>query len=233
MKTRAVSPEKLDNLSLNGKELEHALQSLEWVNRQLGNHRSVTKAINRIYQKEKKHLEIIDLGCGGGDLAAAIARSLRALKASFSITGIDGNLNSLQYARGKYGGYPELFFEKANILDPGFRVKPCDILVSSHFIYHFTEDGLIQFLHTNMPAVSTAFICSELERSKMALSAFRHSSFLLPLSKMAKEDGQLAIQRSFTRKEWMDILNHSGIQDYKVKKVLLFRLLITIYPNRN
>lgn len=232
MKSRLTGSEKMDDLSLQGEPLYKALQSLAWINRWFGNHRSVIKATHAVYKKQEDPLRIIDLGCGGGDLIFAVARSLRRHKIEYRITGIDGNANSLAYAQKKCAACSEINFIQADILSDAFRLQPCDILISSHFIYHFPEEKLARFLKSSISAVSTAIIFSELERNRLALRLFKFSSFLLPISKLAKEDGLLAIQRSFNKKEWISILQQAGISTYRMRPVPLFRILLTIFTEK-
>jgi 2-polyprenyl-3-methyl-5-hydroxy-6-metoxy-1,4-benzoquinol methylase len=160
----------------------------------------------------------------------AVAKVLQKNKIQFIITGIDGNANTLAYAQKNCGGFPEITFLQADIMSNEFSIQPCDILISSHFMYHFTRDALINFLKNNLPVISTAVIFSELNRSRLAMILFKISSFLLPISKLAKEDGILAIKRSFTKKEWLSILQRAGIDTYRLQSVPLFRLLLTIFP---
>jgi 2-polyprenyl-3-methyl-5-hydroxy-6-metoxy-1,4-benzoquinol methylase len=232
MKLRLAEKEKLDDLYLQGETLHKALQSLEWINRWLGNHWAVIKAIHRVYKKEKKTLRIIDLGCGGGDLALAVAKSCRKHKIKCSITGIDGNAHTLVYAQKKCRSFHEINFLLDDILDKEFSMQPCDILISSHFMYHFSDDALIEFLRNNLSSISTAVIFSELKRNRLALCLFKLSNFLLPVSKMAKEDGLVAIKRSFTTKEWISIIQEAGIGSYRIQNEPLFRILLTIFTIR-
>lgn len=233
MKTRSAANEQLDNLSLQGEPLYKALKSLNWINRWFGNKASSCKAIVAIYRKEKKPLHIIDLGCGGGDLALGMAGALQKNNTPFSITGIDGNSHTLNYAQKKSAGFNEIYFMQADILSQQFKTVPCDVLFSSHFIYHFTEDGLVHFLKNNLPSVSSAVVFSELERSRLAAFLFRWVSFLLPISKMARQDGQLAIKRSFTRKEWLYILEKAGVQAFSLKRMPFFRIRLIIFQPAN
>ncbi len=230
MKLRSSEKEKLDDLNLDGEPLHKALKSLEWVNRWFGNHRSVLKAIHRIYKKEERPLCIIDLGCGGGDLALAVAKSLHQQKIKFTITGIDGNANTLAYARKNCAAFNQINFLQADILKSQFSIQPCDILISSHFMYHFTAEALVDLLKNNLSVISTAIIFSELKRNQFAMRLFKFSSFLMPISKLAKEDGLQAIKRSFSKKEWLTILKQAGIDTYRLQSVPLFRILLTICP---
>lgn len=227
MKNRSAETEKLDDLSLQGETLHKALHSLAWINRWFGNHRAVITAILAVC-KEEKIYNIVDLGCGGGDLMLAIARSLQQHKINFTITGIDGNSNSLAFAKKKCEGFSEISFFQADILSDDFKIEPCDILISSHFIYHFSDEKLVSFLNRNLPVISTAAIFSELKRSSISMILFKFGSFLLPVSKLAKQDGLLAIKRSFTKKEWLSVLQSAGINTYSLQTVPLFRILLTI-----
>jgi 2-polyprenyl-3-methyl-5-hydroxy-6-metoxy-1,4-benzoquinol methylase len=232
MRNRLITAEKLDDLSLHGEPLHKALLSLGWVNKWFGNHRAVIKAIHAVYKEQEKPVSIVDLGCGGGDLILAVTKSLRHNKIKFTITGIDGNPNSLAFAKEKCAGFSEINFVQADILHHEFNISPCDILISSHFVYHFSEESLIDFLKKNLPVISNALIFSELKRNSLAMRLFKFSGFLLPISKLAKQDGLLAIKRSFTKKEWLTILQQAGIDTYCLENVPLFRILLTIFPIR-
>lgn len=232
MNNRSAEKEKLDNLSLNGEPLHKALKSLAWVNRWLGNHSSTIKAIHNICKKENKPLKIIDLGCGGGDLILAVAKFLQKKGIAFSIIGIDGNSNTIEYAAEKCSGFPEISFQQADILAPEFKLNECDILMSSHFVYHFSEKELADFINKNLSATTVCFIFSELERSRLAYLLFKYFSFFMPLSRLAKQDGLRAIKRSFTKKEWLSVLNQAGVSVFSLRRIIFFRLQVIIYPGK-
>lgn len=233
MTNRSAATEQLDDLSLAGAPLHDALKSLEWVNRRLGNHKMVVNAISKIAADAKQPIRITDLGCGGGDLILAIASSLQKTGVPFTITGIDGNENSLAYARKKTAAFTNINFQQADILNPSFSLNECDLLVTSHFIYHFTEEGLIGFFRQNLPFIKKAVICSELERNRLSLGLFKLLGFLLPVSKMAREDGQLAIKRSFTKKEWLSILQNIPVSNFSLSRAPFFRILLIISQSRS
>jgi 2-polyprenyl-3-methyl-5-hydroxy-6-metoxy-1,4-benzoquinol methylase len=230
MSERSYKIEKLDNFALQGETLRKALQSLAWINRWFGNYQAVIKAIHTIDKTTDKPLTIVDLGCGGGDLMLAVAKSLQKRKIKFAITGIDGNANSLVFAQQHCAKFKEINFLQADILQNNFIVGPCDILISSHFMYHFADEMLVDFLKKNLPAVSRAIIFSELTRSRFAITLFKLSNFLLPISTLAKQDGLLAIKRSLNKKEWLTILQQAGIGTHRLQRVPMFRLLLTIFP---
>ena len=143
------------------------------------------------------------------------------------LIGIDGNQNSLDYARLKSGNKIE--FVQADILDSNFQLPECDLLISSHFVYHFQDKAFVDFLQKSKSKVSQAMIFSELRRSYIARILFYPISIFF--SKMVRSDGLKAIQRSFTKSELSGLIEEAGFQNYSVKNRLIFRLLAVIETN--
>lgn len=227
---RLHTSEQLDNLSLSGTILHNTLSSLQLVNSLFGNHRQLTKTTldycSKIY--DGKILKIVDLGCGGGDTAYKIYNRLSKAGIKVSVLGIDGNPQSIAYANSKYAYHDAITYETANILDDSFTIPKCDIVISSHFIYHFRDMELVDFIKKTKQKEIKHLIFSELKRSKVAYILFKLSSFILPLSSMAKSDGLTAIKRAFTVAELQSILKKSEVKKYQVDKKFWFRTLTKI-----
>ncbi|WP_219006789.1 methyltransferase domain-containing protein [Aquimarina litoralis] len=227
---RLHTSEQLDNLSLSGIILYKTLGSLRLVNTLFGNHRQLTRAVlDYCSQKsETEFLKIVDLGCGGGDSAFKIYNRLNEEGIKVSILGIDGNQESIKYANSKYGSHEHINFKTADVLDNSFVIPDCDIIVSSHFIYHFKDDELVNFIQKVQQKGIKHLIFSELKRSKIAYLLFKISSFILPISDMAKKDGLIAIRRAFTEEELDSILNKARVKRFKIYKKFWFRTLTKI-----
>ena len=94
--------------------------------------------------------------------------------------GIDGNESILVYARNKNENVIDLTYKQADILNPNFELEACDVLISSHFMYHFKDDALINFLKKAKKKVNLAIIFSDLYRSYTAYLLFKYAGFLMP-----------------------------------------------------
>lgn len=220
---RIHTSEELDNLELKGKSLTKTLDGLSKINYWLGNSKYTLEAIkNQI--KSGDIQTIVDLGCGGGDNLIRIANWLKSQNKKVKLIGIDGNQNSLDYAEEKSDF--DIEFIQADILDPDFELPECDLLISSHFIYHFKDDELVSFLKSSRSKVKKAMIFSELRRSLVARILFYPLSIFF--SKMVRNDGVKAIRRSFTKRELSELIAKSGFTNYNVKNRLIFRLLAVI-----
>src|SRR6185503_7843316 len=92
--------EIMDDLNCKGEIVNQTLRELEFINRTLGgNQITVTGIKSLINENAPAPLEIIDLGCGGGDMLTLLAKefSKKNLKANF--LGIDANANIIDYAK--------------------------------------------------------------------------------------------------------------------------------------
>ncbi|SHI80345.1 methyltransferase domain-containing protein [Aquimarina spongiae] len=229
-KVRLNISEQLDDLSLSGKVLEDTLSSLGTINSIFGNHRQLTRSVLKYCsnKKYKENIHIVDLGCGGGDSLRYLSKQLLQKNINASYTGIDGNPKSIEFAKKNTPHQNSIQFLVADILSPTFEIPECDILISSHFIYHFDNQKLADFLKKIQPKNVKHIIFSELYRSPIAYFLFKIASRLLPISEMAKKDGLVAIQRAFTKKELEMIIRQGNVEDYIIRKKPFFRMIATL-----
>lgn len=218
----------MDNLSLAGDELLQTLDGLSVINRYLGNTNATFQAVKKEILQADGPLKIIDLGCGGGDNLGAIAAWCAKNRHSVELIGIDGNANILDYASAKNTQDIQVTYVQADILAQSFELPACDILISSHFMYHFSDEELVHFLQKAKQKISHKIIFSELERNALAFMLFKLGAPFLPFSKMVKQDGLQAIRRSFTQKELISIFNQAEIESYQIKWKWAFRLMVSV-----
>ncbi len=230
LQKRSTDQEELDNLDLSGNPLHRTLDGLSIINRFLGNTNATLRKVKPIITKSGRPLKIIDLGCGGGDNLRAIADWCHRNHHTVQLTGIDGNPHILTYAASKNKNAVSIKYLQADILAPSFTLPACDLLISSHFIYHFSDKALSDFLKKNKKNISQKIIFSELRRSKMAYFLFKTGNIFLPFSKMVKSDGLKAIRRSFTKNELKKILQEAAIRDFTIRKKWAFRWEVVIFP---
>lgn len=226
---RSFEKEQMDNLSLKGLKLERTLDGLSVINRLLGNTNGTLNAIKTILKDNNEILTIVDLGCGGGDNLREISNWCTKNNRKIKLIGIDGNSNILDLANSKVGGSIE--YIQADILNKNFVLPECDILISSHFMYHFNDDDLVYFLNNCKSKVRKGIVFSELSRNSFAYILFKYLGFLLPLSPIVKQDGLLAIRRSFRKNELNTIVNKSVFNNYTIRYKWAFRYLLTINVN--
>jgi len=227
---RSSEKEQMDNFNLSGIELNKTLNGLFTINKYLGNTATTLKAVKKEILKAKKPLKIIDLGCGGGDNLRAIATWCKVNNKPVELLGIDGNLHILKYAENQNNPSSVIKYLNADILNSDFVLPTCDILISSHFMYHFSDTEIVEFLKKSKNSISTKIIFSELHRSPFAYLLFKIGAVFLPFSSIVKQDGLAAIRRAFNKKELMAILEKAEFTEYQINWKWAFRYLILITP---
>lgn len=229
LKERSHIPEKMDDLSLNGHELEQTLKGLSFINCFLGNTAGTLNKVKKVLRNNSNRtFKIIDLGCGSGDNLRSIAKWCIKQKITVKLIGIDGNEHILKYATEKNDKKTNITYLKADILNASFELPSCDILISSHFMYHFTDEELVSFLEKAKSKVNKAIIFSDLYRSYIAYILFKAFGFLMPFHKTVKEDGLKAITRSFKKQELKQLLRKAGLTSYSIHYKWIFRYVLFI-----
>jgi len=226
--TRQYIKEEMDNFETHGVLLHDSLNKLSFVNTFLGNTSITLNAVKEVLKNEpQKIFHIIDLGCGAGDNLRAIAAWCFENKRAVKLTGIDGNNHILSYAK-QQKSEALIQYKQADVLHDDFDLEPCDILISSHFIYRFTDEELINFINRLSIKIENAIIFSELQRHVIPYSLFKSISSALFFNKMMKRDGLKAIKNSFKRNELQHILKRIKVTSYRLEWKWAFRYLVTI-----
>ena len=229
--SRLIAKEQLDQVDLAGSVLTDTLEELERINHYLGNSTQLVKAVmKRVGDRGGKTIKIVDLGCGGGDVLRTLATKLSKKDISAELIGLDANPNILAYAASKSGDYSFIQYQQADILKLDFMVPSCDLLICSHFLYHFTDQNLYTFLRRQQYQISDCFLFSELQRSQLAWFLFRIIARLAGFSAMTTTDGLLAIRRAFRKPELEQIFQNAGFRNWKIRWKWAFRYLIELYP---
>lgn len=231
-KQRYQGAETIDDPQFSGRELFLALRHLSYINRHFGNYAAVRRGINRVllHNPGMESLHIVDMGCGGGDLMCYLDGYLRERGIDAKFTGLDINPHMINRAENQTCRSINVEFIEADVLQPDFQIPECDVLVASHFIYHFTDEALVQFVQRNFHKVKLAFVFSELRRSRRSYWLFKMFGPLLFPGRITVSDGLIAIRRAFTTRELQTTFAPFSPKAHIVHRPL-FRQLITLRVN--
>ena len=228
LKYRSFTSENMDNFSLQGEELKTTISGLSTINKYLGNSNAILKELKPLILDSKMPLKIIDLGCGGADIIREIATYSNRIEKQVHLIGMDGNPHIINLAKESFKDEKNITFVAADILDVDFNLPECDILISTHFMYHFTDQELTTFLSKHATHIKQKIIFSELHRNVFSYIGFMLIGFLFRLPKLITSDGLLAIRRSFRKKELIEILAKASVGKSFVKWKWAFRYLVIV-----
>jgi hypothetical protein len=101
-----------------------------------------------------------------------------------------------------------------------------DIIFTSLFCHHFTDEELIEMLKWMKVNCTLGFFINDLHRHPIAYHFIKNVTKLFSSSYLVKNDAPLSVLRGFKKNEWKGILQQAGIKNYSIKWKWAFRYLI-------
>ena len=220
LKQRSDKKEILDADDLPFEDIKICMKELNSINTLLGGHAITIKGINYFSENIKDKITICEIGCGGGDNLKAISKNY--YNASF--IGIDLKDTCINFAEKQY---PEL---KADWITSDyskvfFKTQP-DVIFSSLFCHHFTDEQLVFMLQWMQSNSTKGFFVNDLQRSPLAYYLIKVLTAIFSKSYMVKNDGPISVARSFRKKDWQLLFSKAGINNYCIKWKWAFRYLV-------
>jgi SAM-dependent methyltransferase len=161
---RSNEKELLDEPNILSGLLYKNLGELDILNRTTGGHAISLKGIKQLITDHDKIYHVVDLGCGSGDALKAIADWTRLNNYSVRLTGVDMNVNAIDYLKIHCVNYPEISGITTDYQDFINKNEVIDIVHCSLFCHHLGDDELLRlFISSNMlKSVLLSTICSEI-----------------------------------------------------------------------
>jgi len=217
---RSNKKEILDNDDLPFEDIKICMKELNSINTLLGGHAITVNGMDRFSSSKNEKLIVCEIGCGGGDNLKAISKKYK----TSNFIGIDLKESCVDFAAKQY---PELNADWiASDYSKVFFKDPPDVIFSSLFCHHFTDDQLIfmlQWMHKNS---KKGFFINDLQRNSLAYYLIKLLTSIFSKSYMVKNDGPISVSRSFVKKDWQILFSKAGISNYTVKWKWAFRYLV-------
>lgn len=166
---------------------------------------------------------LLDIGCGGGDIAKALIRWASRDRFRLQITAIDPDERAYHFATSR-PAVPGLVYRRAyssELVSEGWQF---DLVVSNHTLHHLGPAELTGLLADSEVLCRRAAIHSDIARSRLAYVLyfagtlpFFHRSFI-------RQDGLTSIRRSYTAQELRRELPPGWAveQDSRFRNLLIF-----------
>ncbi|MFB2598586.1 class I SAM-dependent methyltransferase [Herbiconiux sp. P17] len=143
---------------------------------------------------------LLDIGCGGGDIARALAHWAATDGLQLQVTGIDPDARALDFAQRTPNpdGVRFLLAESSELVDAAQRF---DFVISNHVLHHLTSEQFTDLLIDSELLCRGLALHSDIRRSAVAYGVF--SAGTLPFFRRSyiREDGLTSIRRSYTTAE--------------------------------
>jgi len=224
-KKRSSLAELMDKPDIPSWLVHKNLAELDFLNRYSGSHSLSVKGIKRLMKDKEKTYHIVDLGCGSGDVMKYIAQWARSNFYKVKLTGVDMNPEAIEYLKQNCLNYPEIEGVVNNYKDYLEKVADIDIIHSSLFCHHLTDNELIElFIHSKN--CTRGFIINDLQRTPIAYYSAWLITHILNGSSLSKHDGPVSVLRAFKRNELLKLLKEAGIENVTIHWHWTFRYLV-------
>jgi 2-polyprenyl-3-methyl-5-hydroxy-6-metoxy-1,4-benzoquinol methylase len=225
---RSYAKELLDNDDIPFEDIKQNMKELDFINTWLGGHAITIAGIKKIVSSAGKvsHISICEIGCGGGDNLRAIHRWAIRNNITVALTGIDKKKECIDFARQQI---PDKTYQWicSSYETVDMSAINADIIFSSLFCHHFSEDQLVYMLQWMKQHSARGFFINDLHRHILAFYSIKVLSRLFSKSYLVKNDAPLSVKRGLIRKEWRKIMQRAGVKQYSIQWEWAFRWLIT------
>jgi 2-polyprenyl-3-methyl-5-hydroxy-6-metoxy-1,4-benzoquinol methylase len=228
---RSYEKELMDRDDIPFEAMAQTLKELNTVNTRLGGHAITLKGTKKLFMvrgdtNPDEALTICEIGCGGGDNLFAIYKSFTRENKPVRFIGIDMNAECIAFAKQQYPQLPcEWICSDYALVD--FNKSKPDIIFSSLFCHHFTDEQLVSMLRWLKSNSHTGFFINDLHRHWLAYYLIKYITKFFSKSWLVKNDACLSVARSFRKDDWARLFSEAGIGDYTISWQWAFRYLVT------
>lgn len=224
LRYRSYQKELLDNDAIPFDDIRINMQEINSINTWLGGHKITLDGFKKILGS-RKSIHVCEIGCGDGNNLFVIEQWCTKNNIQFKCIGVDIKQECIDAAKNKYQNInAEWVASDYKLLQ--FNNKP-DIIFSSLFCHHFTDEDLIEQLKWMQQNSSVGFFINDLQRNWFAYHSIKIITKLFFKSYLVKNDAPLSVARGFYKNEWQRILLSACLNNYEIDWKWAFRYLIT------
>lgn len=233
---RSYQKELMDRDDIPFAAMAQTLKELNIINTRLGGHAITLKGVETVGSLQSgsrpvgsPHLTICEIGCGGGDNLHAVYKYCLRKNIPVRFIGIDMNTECIAFAKQQYPGLPCEWicsdYAKADLAG-----RQPDIIFSSLFCHHFTDEELVSMLQWLYGNSRLGFFINDLQRHWLAYYLIKYITKFFSKSWLVRNDACISVSRGFRKNEWMHLFEQSAIPNANSAAIewkWAFRYLVT------
>lgn len=213
---RRLQPELMDAPDLDPARHVSALRALQTVNLLSGTTGRIWREVATLVGDGPRPLRVLDLACGGGDVAVALQRRADRAALPVEVHGCDRSPVALEHARStaEAKGVSVDFFELdvlAGPLPDGY-----DLICCSLFLHHLSHDEAVALLQA-LASAARAVLIQDLRRTRVGYALAFLTLHTLARSDVARVDGLRSVAGAFTMDEVAGLAQRAGIANARLR----------------
>jgi 2-polyprenyl-3-methyl-5-hydroxy-6-metoxy-1,4-benzoquinol methylase len=214
---RSREPEVMDSLDLEESSHKTALRGLARINSLSFTAKRIWKVIRSLTAGKEAALRVLDVACGGGDVALSLKRRAIREGVKLHVEGCDLHPGAIEYAtqRAREAGLDIGFFEH----DATTRAIPAgfDLVCSSLFLHHLSNREAAAFLRRLDASGKTIFV-QDLLRSRLGYLMALAATKAVTRSPVVHVDGPRSVRAAFSLGEIRELVRGAGLEGAKIER---------------
>ena len=152
-------------------------------------------------------LTLLDVGAGGGDIAAHVTR--QAARRGHRLIPLLLDRHPAAAAMSRASGAPTFL---ADACRPPLAPGSVDLVLASQFLHHFSPAAAAGLLRQLDALARVGVVVADLRRTRLAAAGIWLVSFPLRFHPVTRRDGVTSVRRGFTAAELSRLLDQAGIR---------------------
>jgi 2-polyprenyl-3-methyl-5-hydroxy-6-metoxy-1,4-benzoquinol methylase len=226
---RVRTPELMELPGADRREHEHTLTAIGRTNLIGRISPLIWSAIRRVaLPRANRPIRVLDLGCGGGQVAIALAKRLARAGISADILGCDVSPVALDYARAlaARSRVTDVHFVQIDLARDPWPAD-FDVVYCSLFLHHLDDDEAVAMLRQMKEVAGQLVIVSDLRRTDAGYLFAWMGCRLLSRSRMFHVDGPRSVEAAFTTGEVQVLAHRAGLHGADIRHSWPQRFLLT------
>jgi trans-aconitate methyltransferase len=209
---RSTQSELMDAPDVGFEDFRGCLSDLARVNRLTIAYRPTLDFLDRLLASPRPNrpIEIVDVGCGYGDMLREIDDWAQRRGVEVSLTGLDLNPWSRVAASAVTSSLRHIDWVTADVFDYA-PPRGIDVIVSSLFTHHLPDPHIAKFLRWMETHARMGWFVNDLHRHRLPYHVFRIVAKLAGLHPFVQHDGPISIARAFVIADWRRLVAEAGI----------------------
>lgn len=213
--------ELMDDPNCDQKRLFNTYKHFKWMNPILGNWHQITQQFifPFIQDNSDRSLNILDIGCGGGDVLIRLVKQLTRRGIQINALGIDPDPKAEEFRNKYVSTLPEITFKRAWSHE---IEEKYDLIISNHVLHHLNQTELLTLKNECQRLSRGLVLLNDLSRSALAYVLYSSIAWPLHWNSFAWFDGRISIKRAYLQNELSEYFS----EGWSVKSHGLFRNLV-------